>query len=63
MNEEVAMPEQGEISIIDGKKRIWGICKDCGKGRWVQIKYGRPCSDRCRECMIKKNNPCRYYVG
>lgn len=53
------MPEEGETQRINGKLMIWRICADCKEGKFVQAKKGKPCSERCRLCMIKRNTP-RY---
>ena len=59
------MPEIGEIrqSKDIGKKPSytkfsWLACKDCGRFRWVRLRYGQPTSLRCRSCAKKmENNP------
>ena len=50
------MPFQGEI--IYGRKierrssnnYIWHACIDCGKERWVRLRYGNPAYRRCNSC-------------
>jgi len=31
-------------------KYIWHACEVCGKERWVELRYGKPRSLRCRRC-------------
>ncbi|MBA7499065.1 hypothetical protein ES704_01804 [subsurface metagenome] len=59
------MPEIGEIRKPQdiGKKSsnrfIWHACVDCGKERWVQLKYGKPDTTLCRNCAAKRKVPVR----
>lgn len=52
------MPEVGEVRIgreIGQKstnKKVWSLCPDCGKGRWVTLLRGAPISLRCHPCHV-----------
>jgi len=49
------MPQIGEIKIVaDSQKKIWAACETCGKERWVQVSYGKPKSNYCLSCGVKR---------
>jgi hypothetical protein len=52
------MPEVGDI--IYSKRYecrlIYNKCSDCGKGRWVRIKDGKPSRTICASCNIHNRN-------
>ncbi len=48
------MPNLGDTEkTVNGQKLEWAACLDCGKERWVQQRYGKPQSPRCRGCAHK----------
>lgn len=53
------MPQIGEIrsSVLigreSGRRYLWHACIDCGKERWIQMRHGKPISERCRSCAAK----------
>ena len=56
------MPEIGEVkkgsdigfSNPNGNvKYIWATCIDCGNGRWVSLRSGKPKNQRCKSCANK----------
>ena len=54
------MPEIGEIKQGQSigktiwKSHIWHACLDCGKGRWVILKKGKPANLRCHTCARQR---------
>ena len=42
-----------DIGLHYGGNVIWHACEDCGKQRWVQLRYGKPVSRRCKICCVK----------
>ena len=55
------MPEVGEIrkgkeigyaSRGNHNNFVWAACADCGKERWVALRYGKPASVRCYSCAM-----------
>lgn len=57
----------GEIRKAEdtGRKGVarlmWCACIDCGKERWVQIKHGKPESQRCNSCVRRELNKKKIY--
>lgn len=59
------MPTLGDIIVINGGRRIWSGCVDCGTQRWVALigarkgSYvgGKPRKARCRKCAAKLKPP------
>lgn len=55
------MPKIGELrsakslSLSGTNRRIWVVCPDCGKERWVQYNPSlkNKCSLRCASCSLK----------
>ena len=53
------MPQLGEIrkgfdaGLHYGGNVIWHACEDCGRERWVQLRYGIAVSRRCKVCCVK----------
>jgi len=67
MEREQVEPQLGDIRSIhdiwrckkgngNGNKAIYCACVDCGKRRWVQLCRGKPQSERCLSCALKKRN-------
>jgi hypothetical protein len=53
------MPEIANINRIkqdEKHKWAWHLCIDCRKGRWVQLRNGKPRSLRCRRCANQGKN-------
>ena len=50
------MPEIGvikratEVGFKGSHKVVWHACVDCGKERWVKLRYKLPQSKKCRSC-------------
>ncbi len=59
---EIETPKLGMIKkaselgyISKSNKVIWAACEDCGKGRWVQLRNGKPTHPFCYSCAKKKS--------
>jgi len=42
-----------ELGYKGNSQYVWGLCKRCGNGRWVQIVKGKPRWERCIHCGRK----------
>lgn len=47
-----------ELGKSGTNKYIWHACIDCGKERWVRLRWGEPEWQRCRSCFqLGDKNP------
>jgi len=55
----------GDEKVEGGKRLVWVICPDCGRGRWVlKCQASLPhFTGRCKGCYMKiaKKENARYY--
>ena len=42
---------------------IWSVCLDCGKSRWVRLRFDRPRNVRCRHCAQRGKNNSKWQGG